>query len=113
MRAQTKRWINIATFGLMCLGILHTKAQADPISPDCTYKGIKLYGKIQVVHSFPDIKIQVVKSFPDLKVKWVNSFPDECGKWQKTENFPDIKIQFVKSFPDVKIEYVESFPGLP
>ena len=79
----------------------------------CTFKGKKLYGKIQVVTSFPDVKVQVVTSFPDLKVQNVTSFPDKCGKWQIVTSFPDTKIQYVTSFPDVKIQYVESFPGTP
>lgn len=78
----------------------------------CTFNGKKLYGKIQVVTSFPDVKVQEVSSFPDLKVQKVSSFPDKCGKWQLVTSFPDTKVQFVKSFPDVKIQYVSSFPGM-
>lgn len=80
---------------------------------DCTFDGLPLYGKIQFVESFPDIKIQVVESFPDLKVKIVDSFPDECGEWQIVDSFPDLKVRIVESFPDIKIKFVESFPGLP
>ncbi len=79
----------------------------------CTFKGKKLYGKIQIVTSFPDIKVQEVTSFPDLKVEKVNSFPDKCGKWQIVTSFPDTKVQIVSSFPDVKVQYVTSFPGVP
>jgi len=82
------------------------------VSTSCTFKGKRLYGKVQVVSSFPDIKVQVVSSFPDVKVQKVTSFPDSCGKWQFVTSFPDIKIQFVTSFPDVKIQYVTSFPGV-
>jgi hypothetical protein len=71
----------------------------------------KLYGKIKVVESFPDVKIKVVESFPDIKVKVVESFPDKPGKWKMVNSFPDYKIKFVDSFPDYKIKYVESFPG--
>lgn len=80
---------------------------------NCTFKGFKLYGKIKVVESFPDVKVKVVESFPDLKVKVVESFPDDCGKWKFVESFPDTKIKFVESFPDVKIKYVDAFPGKP
>jgi hypothetical protein len=71
----------------------------------------KIFGKIQIVTSFPDYKVQVVDSFPDLKVQVVNSFPDKPGKWQMVNSFPDFKIQLVDSFPDFKIKYVSSFPG--
>ncbi len=80
---------------------------------DCSYNGFYLYGKVQVVNSFPDIKVQIVESFPDIKIKIVDSFPDKCGLWQFVESFPDFKIQFVDSFPDIKIKFVESFPGKP
>ena len=79
----------------------------------CKYKGFKLYGKIKVVHDFPDLKVQVVENFPDLKIKIVQNFPDECGKWEFVEDFPDIKIQFVENFPDIKVKFVENFPGIP
>ncbi len=79
---------------------------------DCEYKGIKLYGKVQFVESFPDIKIQFVESFPDIKVQFVESFPDKCGKWQSVNSFPDFKIQVVNSFPDLKVQKVTSFPGM-
>ena len=71
----------------------------------------KVYGKIQIVKSFPDYKVQVVDSFPDLRVQLVSSFPDKSGKWQLVNSFPDYKIQIVDSFPDFKIKYVKSFPG--
>ena len=71
----------------------------------------QIYGKIQVVDSFPDYKVQIVTSFPDLKVQKVSSFPNSAGKWQFVDAHPDYKIQFVNSFPDFKIQYVDSFPG--
>ncbi len=86
---------------------------SDKVDEDCKFNGMKLYGKIQFVTSFPDIKVKIVESFPDLKVTIVESFPDECGKWQIVNSFPDLKVQIVESFPDIKIKFVESFPGLP
>jgi hypothetical protein len=80
---------------------------------ECSFNGIKLYGKIQFVESFPDITIKVVESFPDLKVKMVDSFPNACGEWQIVDSFPDIKVKIVESFPDIEIKFVESFPGIP
>lgn len=79
---------------------------------NCTYKGHRLYGRIQYVNSFPDIKVQVVNSFPDIKVKIVNSHANRCGEWRIVESHPDLKVQIVNSFPDIKIQFVQSFPGL-
>ena len=85
----------------------------DEITDDCMFNGFPLYGDVEVVESFPDVKVQIVDSFPDLKVQVVESFPNDCGEWKFVESFPDVKVQFVDSFPDVKIQYVDSFPGLP
>lgn len=71
----------------------------------------KLFGKIQVVDHFPDVKIQKVDHFPDIKVKWVDHFPDDPGEWKKVDHFPDYKVQFVDHFPDYKVQFVDHFPG--
>lgn len=97
---------------IFCL-VASVSAFAKGVDGQCRFKGKRLYGKVQVVKSFPDLKVQVVKDFPDLKVQKVKSFPDKCGKWQFVDSFPDLKIQFVDSFPDLKIKYVDSFPGRP
>lgn len=107
-------------FGLVLgLAVVAGPAAAQAPTPmgnvpkSCTFKGKKLYGKVQVVDAFPDLKVQVVDAFPDVKVQKVTAFPDSCGKWQFVKAFPDFKVQFVKAFPDVKIQYVNAFPGVP
>ena len=111
-------FLSILVFSLLVASSLSVttpaaRAQSEKaVAPDCTWHGKKLYGKIKLVESFPDLKVQVVTSFPDLKVQTVTSFPTECGKWQFVEHFPDLKVQIVDSFPDVKIQYVTSFPGI-
>ncbi len=111
-----KRWITRALFCLSLLAILissRTVAGEKIDKETCTYKGMKLYGKVEIVESFPDIKVEEVSSFPDLKVQQVTAFPDKCGKWQFVESFPDFKVQFVEAFPDIQVQYVKSFPGVP
>jgi len=109
-----KRWIMPAVALILMVGlVLQAWADKGFNKQTCKFKGKKLYGKIQVVSSFPDVKVKVVDSFPDLKVKVVSSFPDKCGQWKMVDSFPDTKVQFVDSFPDVKIQYVDSFPGIP
>ncbi|XDD50716.1 hypothetical protein AB3N59_02630 [Leptospira sp. WS92.C1] len=92
---------------ILTAGVTH----AGNVQSGCTFNGKKLFGKIQIVTSFPDVKVQEVTSFPDLKVQKVSSFADSCGKWEIVNSFPDTKVQFVTSFPDIKIQYVTSFPG--
>ena len=79
---------------------------------DCSWEGFNLYGRVQFVAAFPDIKIQYVSAFPDIKVQWVGAFPDQCGKWQEVTSFPDFKVQVVTAFPDLKVQVVTSFPGM-
>lgn len=96
--------------GLLAAAVLILQpAMADEEKPDLQ----KIFGRIQVVDSFPDYKVKVVTSFPDLKVKKVSSFADGAGLWMFVDSFPDFKIQFVDSFPDFTIQYVDAFPGLP
>lgn len=101
-----------ALFVVLTLLVWDGAAFAGPVS-GCAFKGIQLYGKVQVVNAFPDIKVQVVNSFPDLKVQKVTTFPDSCGKWQFVDAFPDFKIQYVDAFPNIKIQFVDAFPGMP
>lgn len=70
-----------------------------------------LYGRIQIVEAFADVKVQVVKAFPDIRVQKVSAFPDGPGKWQIVDSFPDWKVQIVDAFPDYKIQWVDAFPG--
>lgn len=67
----------------------------------CSFNGHKLYGRIQVVDVFPDVKVQKVDVFPDVRVQKVDVFPDACGKWQLVDVFPDVKVQYVDVFPGV------------
>ena len=109
-----KRLAAAAVAVTLCAGLgvaLSAEAGGSFNKSSCTFNGKKLYGKIQEVSAFPDVKVQVVSAFPDVKVQKVSAFPDKCGKWQMVTAFPDTKVQFVDSFPDVKIQYVDSFPG--
>jgi hypothetical protein len=105
----------LAVLSIVGLAAGAALATASPpaVAPDCTARGFKLHGRIQVVDAFPDLKVQVVSAFPDLKVKTVQAFPDHCGEWLLVDAFPVTRVQFVTAFPDVKIKFVESFPGLP
>jgi hypothetical protein len=88
------------------------KAEDKVNSESCTYKDLKLYGKVQIVDSSPDLKVKQVDAFADLHVQRVDAFPDACGKWQIVDDFPDFKVQFVDSFPDFKVKFVDAFPGV-
>ncbi|MEO8558308.1 MAG: hypothetical protein ABI439_04550 [Rhodospirillales bacterium] len=105
----------IARIGLAVLLVVSTAALAgdSKMGAGCSYNGKWLYGKVQKVTAFADIKVQLVTAFPDLKVQLVTAFPDACGKWQYVTAFPDLTVEIVTAFPDVKVEIVTAFPGVP
>lgn len=113
MRRAMRRAMQWSVVGALWGAPLAVTASDHAVGKDCVFKGHKLWGKVQFVDAFPDLKVQLVDAFPDLKVKYVDAFPDGCGKWQKTDSFPDLKVQRVDSFPDLKIQVVDSFPGVP
>ncbi len=103
----------LLTFAALWAGGVPALADGKIEKGACTYKGFKLFGKVQIVEHFPDLTVQVVEHFPDLMVQKVKSFPDACGQWQIVEHFPDLKVQIVEHFPDLKIQWVDHFPGVP
>jgi len=112
MTRQTKKLRALTIVGLVCF-TQASRASEGLDKQACSFDGFPLFGDVQVVDSFPDIRVQIVTSFPDLKVETVESFPDDCGQWRFVDSFPDLKIQYVESFPDLKIRLVTSFPGWP
>lgn len=107
-----KEGIVMKKLSILLLLLTATAAYASNITPDCTFNGKKLYGKVQIVEHFPDFKVQVVDHFPDISVKYVNNFPCKCGEWQIVDHFPDFKIQIVQAGADIKIKKVDFFPGM-
>ncbi len=103
----------IAPVCAVCLSLAVTPSFAGKIGRDCTVRGKKLYGKVQVVDAFPDFRVRLVSAFPDLKVQRVDAFASSCGRWEQVDAFPDFKVQFVDAFPDFDIQYVDAFPGVP
>lgn len=73
----------------------------------------KLYGRIQIVDSFPDYEVRIVEVGGDLNVKIVDSFADSPGKWKIVNDLPDYKVRIVDHFPDIEIKIVDAFPGVP
>jgi len=85
---------------------------ASEVTPNCTYNGVPLYGRVRVVENFEDFKVKVVDNFEDLKVRKVHYFPNSCGRWEFVNSFEDFKIKYVDNFEDFKIRFVNSFEGL-
>lgn len=96
----------------LCLLALIPASNPDSVREPKPVDVSKIYGRIQLVDSFPDYTFKVVSSFEDLRVKKVKSFPTSCGKWKIVNSFPDFKLKLVKSFPDFTVKYVTSFPGI-
>lgn len=95
--------------GLVILNLLMV---FEPIDDDCSCKDIKLYGKVEIVESFGDIKVEVVDEFADLNVEIVDAFPTSCGKWEIVDSFGDFKVEFVEQFGDIKVKFITGgYPG--
>jgi hypothetical protein len=81
------------------------------LTNDCTYNGHKLYGRVEYVQHFEDIRVKVVKDFADLDVKIVNRPATQCGEWQMVDKDPDLRVKIVQNGEDIRIKYVSDFPG--
>ncbi|KHT34633.1 hypothetical protein [Pectobacterium carotovorum] len=71
----------------------------------------KVYGRIQIVDSFPDYRVQIVSAHERLRVQEVTAFANRAGEWEIVDSFPDFKIQIVDIHPDFKVRLIEHFPG--
>ncbi|MGB3691569.1 MAG: hypothetical protein WA865_08520 [Spirulinaceae cyanobacterium] len=79
---------------------------------NCSYGGKRLYGKVQIVENFPDVKVKVVAADADLMVKQVQIFPSRCGEWQIVDAFADLRVKFVESSPDFTVQFVYNSSGI-
>ena len=86
---------------------LCAQAQAAGMPEACT-----LFGRIQVVDSFPDVKVRKVNARADIDVQVVDSFPNKPGKWQFVTSFPDYKVQLVDraGAEHYTVRMVDAFP---
>ena len=94
------KWLQVTLAFLFSMNTMTIYAKA------CVWNGIPLYGKVQFVTAFPDIKIQYVSAFPDISVEFVTNFSTKCGQWEVVESFPNFKVQIVNSFPDLTVKLV-------
>jgi hypothetical protein len=75
-------------------------------------KTFNLYGDIQIVESYPDLRVQIVNSYPDMKIQIVSSYPTECGLVKIVDSYPILRVQIVDSNPDLKVQIVDHYPGI-
>ena len=101
---------------LYMLGIVYLllapTAFAGEISPDCTFRGVPLYGKVKVVDVFADFNVEIVDALCDLDVKFVDALPNQCGEWEFVDTFEEFSVKFVDVFGDFSICNVDALPGL-
>ena len=67
-----------------------------------------LWGDVQFVDAFPDLKIRFVDAFPDLEIELIKNSPNGPGQWREVTSFPDFTVQVVESFPDLEIQLVNN-----
>ena len=114
-----KKALVLALFVLFALPMVAQSGNKKPgiNKENCTFtnkdgKTFNLYGKVQIVEHFPDVKVQIVESFEDLDVKIVELIIFIFIFQIIVEHFPDVKVQIVNSFPDIKVKIVDAFPGV-
>jgi len=78
----------------------------------CTYQGIPLKGKVQLVDSGEDFSIEYVSYDADLKVKFVDWGAKNCGEWEIVDYGADFKVKVVDKNADLRIERVQFSPGM-
>ncbi len=105
---------SIAGLGLALViaASLYAAGQPAHALPDCTIKGIQLFGEVSVVAANADLTVEIVPSGGDLKVHWVNRHANLCGEWRRVGLGADFTIQIVPSGGELKIQEVTSGPGL-
>lgn len=95
------------------LGPSATEARAADIQWDaCACNNKPLFGRVQMVEAFPDLKIKIVDAFPDLRVVRVRGLATRCGEWEIVDHQGDLRVQVVDAFEDLKVQYVDFFPGM-
>lgn len=58
--------VSVIFFGCIMMKDSQHKTNEDIDPETCKYKDFKMYGKIEILESFPDVKIQFVESFPGI-----------------------------------------------
>ncbi len=111
MAQLMRRFFSACIFTLITTLLLAAPAQAGEIGPGCIWNGHQLWGKVQFVTSFPDVRVEINNAFPDLRVQRVTAFPDSCGKWEVNQHW-GLRVQIVQSFGDFRISFVNAFPGV-
>ncbi len=66
----------------------------------------QVFGRIQVVDHFPDVRVRVVQGIADMEVRVVDAFPNRQGRWQFVDHFPDFRVQFVQHHADFTVRLV-------
>jgi hypothetical protein len=112
-----KPWATLALFAVsffltIFISSNHVVNAEGKIDTGCSYNGIQLYGKVEIVEDFPDITVKQVDDFADLNVKKVEDFANECGKWKIVDESADFKVKLVEDFEDIQVKMVNDSPGI-
>ncbi|MBN2890923.1 MAG: hypothetical protein JXL97_03575 [Bacteroidales bacterium] len=73
------------------------------VDNNCMYKGVKLYGEVEVVSSFADFQVYVCQNYCSqcYEVEIVDAYPS-CNQWQIVNSYANFTIEITKysSFAD-------------
>jgi hypothetical protein len=85
------------TILLFLLLAFSLNAKTGKVQSDCTNKGKKLFGLVQIVDTGEDLTIQNVPTGEDLRIEVVRTNPARCGQWLFVNTGANLKVQFVNN----------------
>ena len=109
MESDMKKIIRIILLGFFTIPLY---PRTGNVSADCTLKGKKLYGNIQIVDIGEDVTIENATTGEDLKIEVVKTGAFRCGQWLFVNTGADLKVKFVHTNADIHIQFVTTGPGL-
>lgn len=98
-------WLSVSLLSLMAF-VSEAMPQNMPPSRSGTPQPQQVFGRIQVVDHFPDVRVRVVRGIADMEVRVVDALPNRQGRWQFVDHFPDFRVQFVQHHADFTVRLV-------
>lgn len=98
-------------FLLSTVVLMSGSRSANPISPDGTYKGRKLYGRVRLVPGAADFDVSISDCNGDLRVELTEGGCFRPGQWNIVEHGADFTVHLSTSGKDFTIEF-SNFPGV-
>lgn len=98
-------WLFVSLLTLMAL-VSEAATQNVPLCRQGNPQPQEVFGRIQVVDHFPDVRVRAVQGIADMEVRVVDALANRQGRWQFVDHFPDFRVQFVQHHADFTVRLV-------